>query len=282
MLVTRSSPGLAGFLTVPVTWPAGVHRDHLLAGGAAQRAGRTAPPGRPGRPGPRRRTRLREPAPLHLLRRDRLEVPQRLRGVGADGLDVLDDRLHLGGHAGERALALQHLHRYLVRDVLRHRDRLVRRALPARLGHAACRSAPPRSPWQLRPSNGASRCDSATPPSCCRASTDMFTETTSAERLSTIGLPVSSRISPRTDGTVTSRPFLLLAGERRAGHDLHEPEPPAQSDQQAATIRYSTARRRRDAGIISALLSACRAAIRLTGRPAGRRSTWRGTTTRPR
>ena len=31
----------------------------------------------------------------------------------------------------------------------------------------------------------------------------MLTETTSADWLSTIGLPVSSRISPRTDGTIT-------------------------------------------------------------------------------
>ena len=134
----------------------GVDRDHLAAGGAAQllvvlalQAG-LADQVDAGEAG------LRQAALLHLLRRDRLQVPQRLREGGADGLDVVDDRLHLGGHAGELALALQHLHRHLVRDVLRHRDRLVRRALPARLGHglradphllaellvAQCRAAP--------------------------------------------------------------------------------------------------------------------------------------------
>ena len=52
-------------------------------------------------------------------------------------------------------------------------------------------------------SRPASRCSSDIPPSGCWATSARFTDTTSAVLLSTSGVPTSSRILPRTGGTIT-------------------------------------------------------------------------------
>ena len=56
----------------------------------------------------------------------------------------------------------------------------------------------------LTPSSAASLASSALPPSDCCDRSAMLTEMTRPEVLSTMGWPVSSRISPRTDGSTTS------------------------------------------------------------------------------
>src|SRR5262249_38382975 len=53
----------------------------------------------------------RKVALRQLLRRDRLQVAQDLRGVGGERLDVVGDRLGLRGHPGEVALVLHDLQR---------------------------------------------------------------------------------------------------------------------------------------------------------------------------
>ena len=52
-------------------------------------------------------------------------------------------------------------------------------------------------------SSFASRCSTATPPSGCCATSARFTDTTSDVLLLISGWPTSSRIPPRTDGTIT-------------------------------------------------------------------------------
>ena len=71
-----------------------------------------------------------------LLRGDGLQVPEYLDGGRAVRLRVVDHRLDLRGHPGEIPLALHDLEGNGVGRLLVHRDRLVGRAPPARLGHA--------------------------------------------------------------------------------------------------------------------------------------------------
>ncbi len=70
---------------------------------------------------------------LHLLRGDRAQVPEHLRRVGSVRRRVPGHRVHPRADPGELVVVLHDLHRHPVRDVLRHRDGLVRRAGPARL-----------------------------------------------------------------------------------------------------------------------------------------------------
>ena len=73
----------------------------------------------------------------HLRLGDRLQVAEHLGRVGAVRHRVVDHRLERRGDPDEDLRLLHDLQRDRVADVLRHRDRLVRRPGPAGLGNAA-------------------------------------------------------------------------------------------------------------------------------------------------